>query len=242
MAHDPPIKGILLAGGLGTRLHPLTLHTNKHLLPVGKEPMIAHPIRRLVEAGIDELCLVTNERHIADFAEALGDGSAYGVKALQLAAQPKEAAGIADALAQAEALTDGARVCVMLGDNLIERSIADVAARFAAQPTGARVLLKAVDDPHRFGIARLDGNRIIDILEKPADPPSNLAVVGIYFYDADVFDICRTLQPSSRGELEITDVNRAYCRRGDLQHEMLEGWWCDVGTHESLQLARQGVG
>lgn len=241
MSHAAHIKGVILAGGLGTRLHPLTVRANKHLLPVGGRPMIAYPIRRMVEAGIDELCIVTNERHLGDFEQALGDGAAFGVRHLRLAAQPREAAGVADALAQAEPFAEGHRVCVMLGDNLIEQSIAAVAGRFAAQPSGARVLLKAVDDPHRFGIARLAADRIVDIIEKPQVPPSNLAVVGIYFYDADVFDICRTVRPSTRGELEITDVNRVYCRRGDLEHEMLDGWWCDVGTPEALRHAGQRV-
>jgi len=211
------VKGIVLAGGLGTRLRPLTEVTNKHLLPVYDRPMVFHPIRTLVEAGMDEVLVVTGGEHAGDFLKVLKNGH-----------------GIADALALAEAFADGGPVCVMLGDNIAEKPITDAARAFLAQGEGARLLLKRVPDPERFGVARFEGERIVEIIEKPADPPSDLVVTGIYFFAASVFEICRTLAPSARGELEITDVNNVFLRRGTLTWSEMEGWWSDAGTFQSL--------
>ncbi|GAB4107932.1 MAG: sugar phosphate nucleotidyltransferase [Phycisphaeraceae bacterium] len=238
------MKGIILAGGLGTRLRPLTLVTNKHLLPVYDRPMIYYPIECLVNAGIDEVLVVTGGEHAGDFLKLLKNGHQLGLKYLGYAYQEGEG-GIADALKLAEEFADGGKVCVVLGDNIIEGSIAKAVEDFKQQPTGAKLLLKEVHDPERFGVAELDeqGN-VLRIVEKPKNPPSNLAVTGIYFYDADVFNICQTLKPSDRGELEITDVNNAYIERGDLTSEILQGWWTDAGTFESLfratELVRKG--
>ncbi|MEL6329560.1 MAG: sugar phosphate nucleotidyltransferase [Planctomycetota bacterium] len=235
------MKGIILAGGLGSRLHPLTLVTNKHLLPVYERPMIHYPIRCLLNAGIDDVLVVTGAAHTADFRRLLGDGADLGLRRLAYASQEGEG-GIADALAHAEEFAADERVCVVLGDNIIEKSIRPAADAFREQPSGARLLLKSVPDPHRFGVAAFarDG-RIEAIVEKPENPPSDLAVTGIYFYDPDVFDICRSLKPSARGELEITDVNSRYLERGDLAWSRLEGWWVDAGTHESLSEATRLV-
>ncbi len=230
------MKGVVLAGGLGKRLNPLTLVTNKHLLPVYDRPMISYPIQTLLNAGIDEVLLVTGSEHAGDFRTLLGDGTALGLRDLHYTCQ-EGASGIADALLLAEDFADGARICVVLGDNIIERHIRGPAAEFANQPTGAMVVLKEVDRPQRFGVPRFENGRIVEIIEKPADPPSRFAVTGIYLYDHDVFDIARRLEPSASGELEITDVNNAYVRRGDLRHSILEGWWTDAGTFESLHHA-----
>lgn len=234
------MKGVILAGGLGTRLRPLTLVTNKHLLPVYDRPMIYYPIECLVNAGIRDIIIVTGGEHAGDFLKLLRNGKHLGVRDLHYTYQEGEG-GIADALKLAEDFADGEKICVVLGDNIIEKNIRRAVADFFAQPTGAKVLLKEVPDPERFGVARLEGGRIAEIIEKPRNPPSNLAVIGIYMYDADVFEVCKTLKPSGRGELEITDVNNYYLQRGDLSHSTLDGWWTDAGTFESLFRAAQFV-
>ncbi|HED54018.1 MAG TPA: spore coat protein [Phycisphaerales bacterium] len=230
------MKGIILAGGLGTRLRPLTLVTNKHLLPVYDRPMIYYPIECLLNAGIDEIMIVTGGEHAGDFLKLLRNGKQLGIKHLAYAYQEGEG-GIADALKLAEDFADGEKICVVLGDNIIEGNIKKAAGDFFTQKSGAKLLLKEVPDPERFGVALVSGDSIVEIEEKPAEPKSNLAVTGIYFYDNDVFSICQKLKPSGRGELEITDVNNAYLKRGDLTSEVLEGWWTDAGTHESLYRA-----
>ncbi len=234
------MKGVILAGGLGTRLRPLTLVTNKHLLPVFDRPMVYYPIECLVNAGIDEILIVTGGEFAGDFLKLLKNGKHLGVKHLAYAYQEGEG-GIADALKLAEDFADGDKVCVILGDNIIEKNMIKAANDFLAQPTGAKVLLKEVPDPQRFGVARIENDKLVEIIEKPSDPPSNLAVIGIYFYDNDVFGICQTLKPSGRGELEITDVNNAYLGRGDLTYEVIEGWWTDAGTFDSLRRAANYV-
>jgi glucose-1-phosphate thymidylyltransferase len=234
------MKGGILAGGLGTRLRPLTLVTNKHLLPVYDRPMIYYPIECLVNAGLREILIVTGGEHAGDFLKLLRNGKHLGIKDLHYTYQEGEG-GIADALLLAEDFADGQKVCVVLGDNIIERNIRGPVGTFFTQPSGAKILLKEVPDPQRFGVPRLEGERVIEIIEKPADPPSNFAVTGIYMYDNDVFDICRTLEPSGRGELEITDVNNAYIERGTLTSSVLEGWWTDAGTFESLYRAARMV-
>jgi len=234
------MKGIILAGGLGTRLRPLTLVTNKHLLPVYDRPMIYYPIQCLLNAGMRDILIVTGGEHAGDFLKLLKNGKHLGVKHLEYAYQEGEG-GIADALKLAEEFADGEKICVVLGDNIIEGNIKRAAGAFFTQSTGAKVLLKEVPDPERFGVARFEGEppkgKIVEIIEKPKKPPSNYAVTGIYFYDADVFSMCKSLKPSGRGELEITDVNNAYLQRGDLTYEILEGWWTDAGTFESLYRA-----
>ncbi len=234
------MKGIILAGGLGTRLRPLTLVTNKHLLPVYDRPMIYYPIQCLLNAGIRDILIVTGGEHAGDFLKLLKNGKHLGVQHLEYAYQEGEG-GIADALKLAEDFCDGDKLCVVLGDNIIQKNIRKAAGDFFTQASGAKLLLKEVPDPERFGVVRFadDGGgggtgRIAEIVEKPSTPPSNYAVTGIYFYDADVFDICRDLKPSGRGELEITDVNNAYLARGDLTYDILDGWWTDAGTFESL--------
>jgi glucose-1-phosphate thymidylyltransferase len=241
------MKGVILAGGLGTRLRPLTLVTNKHLLPVFDKPMIYYPIQALVNAGINEVLVVTGGEHAGDFLKLLKNGKQLGLKHLEFAYQEGEG-GIADALKLAEDFAEKSKICVVLGDNIIQNNIRRAAGDFFTQRSGAKVLLKAVDDPQRFGVARFDGNpptaasggprpKITEIIEKPENPPSNFAVTGIYFYDPDVFEVCKTLKPSRRGELEITDVNNYYLQRGDLTYELLDGWWTDAGTFESLHRA-----
>lgn len=234
------MKGVILAGGLGTRLQPLTLVTNKHLLPVYDRPMIYYPIACLANAGIDDVLIVTGGEHAGDFLKLLKTGKHLNLKHLEYAYQEGHG-GIADALKLAEDFADGGQICVLLGDNLIEGTIAKAASDFSTQLSGAKVLLKEVPDPQRFGVARLDDDRIVQIIEKPKNPPSNFAVTGIYFYDSSVFDICETLRPSGRGELEITDVNNHYVERGDLTYDILEGWWTDAGTFQSLHRANQLV-
>lgn len=241
------MKGVILAGGLGSRLRPLTLVTNKHLLPVYDKPMIYYPIQCMINAGIDEIIVVTGGDHAGDFLHLLKNGKQLGVRHLEYAYQEGEG-GIAEALKLAEDFADGDKICVVLGDNIIEKNIKKAAGDFFTQRSGAKLLLKEVHDPERFGVVRFDGEGpgapIVEILEKPEDPPSNCAVTGIYFYDPDVFEICKTLKPSKRGELEITDVNNEYLRRGDLTYEVLDGWWTDAGTFESLfhatKLVEQG--
>jgi glucose-1-phosphate thymidylyltransferase len=234
------MKGVVLAGGLGTRLLPLTKVTNKHLLPVYDRPMIYHPIQTLVNAGIREIMLVTGGNNAGDFLKLLGNGKEFGLKHLDYTYQEGEG-GIADALRLAEYFSDGEPICVMLGDNIIEGNIVAAAEAFRRQGKGAKILLKEVKDPQRFGVPVLDGDRVVKIEEKPANPQSPYAVTGIYFYDAQVFEIIRTLKPSARGELEITDVNNAYIQAGTLTWNLLDGWWTDAGTIESLYLANQLV-
>ncbi len=235
------MKGVILAGGLGSRLRPCTLVTNKHLLPVYDKPMVYYPIQTMLDAGIDEILMVTGGEHAGDFLKLLGNGKSIGVRDLHYTYQDGEG-GIADALKLAEDFADGGKIVVILGDNIIEMNIKKAVADFFTQPTGAKVLLKEVPDPQRFGVARMESGKIVEIIEKPKDPPSNLAVTGIYMYDRDVFDFARDLKPSSRGELEITDVNNAYLKRGDLSYETLDGWWTDAGTFESLYRATKLVG
>lgn len=234
------MKGVILAGGTGSRLSPLTLVTNKHLLPIYDQPMVHYPIKCLTNAGIDEILVVTGGEHAGDFLRLLKNGKHLGIRHLEYAYQ-EGSGGIADALKLAHDFADGQPICVILGDNIIEYNIRAAADNYRKQKAGAKILLKQVPDPHRFGVARLDGNRIVEIIEKPKNPPSDLAVTGIYFYDQTVFDICATLKPSGRGELEITDVNNAYLKAGTLTHEILQGWWTDAGTFQSLYRATKYV-
>ncbi len=234
------MKGVVLAGGLGTRLLPLTKVTNKHLLPVYDRPMIYYPIQTLVNAGIQEIMLVTGGNSAGDFLKLLGNGKEFGLKHLDYTYQEGEG-GIADALRLAEHFADGDPICVVLGDNLIEGNIVGAARSFRDQKVGAKILLKEVSDPQRFGVPVLEGKRVVRIEEKPKQPASSYAVTGIYFYDAQVFHIIKTLKPSGRGELEITDVNNAYIQTGQLTWDVLEGWWTDAGTVQSLFLANQLV-
>ncbi|HLZ34348.1 MAG TPA: sugar phosphate nucleotidyltransferase [Nitrospira sp.] len=234
------MRGVVLAGGLGTRLLPLTKVTNKHLLPVYDRPMIYYPLQTLANAGIDEVMLVTGGNSAGDFLRLLGNGKEFGLKRLNYTYQEGEG-GIADALRLAEHFADGEPVCVMLGDNIIEGNIVAAARSFRQQQKGAKILLKEVKDPQRFGVPVLEGRHVVKIEEKPANPRSSYAVTGMYFYDATVFDIIKTLKPSGRGELEITDVNNAYIAAGTLTWDVLEGWWTDAGTIESLYLANQLV-
>ncbi len=227
------MKGVILAGGLGTRLFPLTKITNKHLLPVFDRPMIYYPIETLLNAGIRDIMIVTGGRKSGDFLSLLGNGSDFGLKHLNYTYQKGEG-GIAEALGLCQHWAAGEPVCVILGDNIIERNIAKAVRDFGEQRNGAKIMLKEVHDPERFGVAELKGDRVVSIEEKPKVPKSNLAVIGIYLYDARVFDIIKTLEPSERGELEITDVNNWYIRDGSMTYEVLEGWWTDAGTFESL--------
>ncbi|MBX3396117.1 MAG: NTP transferase domain-containing protein [Phycisphaerae bacterium] len=231
------MKGIVLAGGTGSRLWPLTKVTNKHLLPVGRMPMIYYPIEQLRGAGIEEILIVTGVEHMGDVVGLLGSGREFGVRFTYKVQD--EAGGIAQALGLSENFAGGQKVFVILGDNITCDSLADEAIRFSKQSSGARVLLKEVTDPHRFGVAELRDDRIVGIEEKPSRPRSSYAVTGFYFYDADVFDMVRALKPSGRGELEITDVNNAYLQRGDLSHGFIRGWWSDAGTFESLARVNQ---
>ncbi len=230
------MKGVVLAGGLGSRLDPLTRITNKHLLPVYDKPMIYYPIGTLVNAGITDILIVTGGQTAGDFLRLLGNGKEFGLKHLNYTYQEGEG-GIAEALDLAEHFSEGERLCVILGDNIIEGNINEAVATFQKQPRGARVLLKAVDDAHRFGVAEVDGERIAHIEEKPPQPKSNYAVTGFYMYDETVFEKIRGLAPSARGELEITDVNNLYIAEGTLAYSFLDGWWTDAGTFESLQRA-----
>jgi len=227
------VKGIVLAGGLGTRLSPLTKITNKHLLPVYNKPMIYFPIRTLVDAGIEDILIVTGGNNAGDFLRLLGNGKEFGLKHLNYTYQEGEG-GIAEALGLAEYFADREKMVVILGDNLIEGGISKAVQAFRRQDRGARILLKKVPEPQRFGVAEIRDGRIVGIDEKPKIPKSNLAVTGIYMYDQQVFEIIKTLKPSDRGELEITDVNNAYIAQGTMSYEILEGWWTDAGTFESL--------
>jgi glucose-1-phosphate thymidylyltransferase len=230
------MKGVVLAGGLGTRLLPLTRITNKHLLPLFDRPMIYYPLQTLINAGITDILLVTGGYHAGDFLRLLGNGREFGLAHLNYTYQEGEG-GIAAALALAEHFADGQKLCVILGDNIIEGSIAPAVARFEKQGPGARIVLKEVPDAERFGVAELEDGRVLSIEEKPARPKSQYAVTGIYMYDARVFDVVRSLKPSARGELEITDVNTWYLAQGELMCEILDGWWTDAGTMESLHRA-----
>jgi glucose-1-phosphate thymidylyltransferase len=230
------MKGIVLAGGTGSRLFPLTKITNKHLLPIYDRPMIYFPIQTLVDAGIREILIVTGGRNSGDFLRLLANGKQFGLAHINYTYQEGEG-GIADALALAEYFADGQKICVVLGDNIIERDIAEAAERFRKQPAGAHILLKEVADAERFGVAEVAGHRIVGIEEKPRHPKSNYAVTGIYMYDASVFEKIKTLVPSRRGELEITDVNNAYIREASMTFSFLEGWWTDAGTFDSLLYA-----
>lgn len=227
------MKGVVLAGGLGTRLRPLTSVTNKHLLPVYDQPMIYYPIQTLVNAGINDIMVVTGGNSAGDFLRLLGNGKAFGLKHLNYAYQEGEG-GIAEALSLVEHFAAQEPVCVVLGDNIIEGNIRAAVAAYRRQNLGAKIILKKVPDPQRFGVPRLDGDRVLCIDEKPARPQSDYAVIGVYMYDASVYEIIRSLKPSGRGELEITDVNNAYISRNEMTWEELEGWWTDAGTFESL--------
>jgi glucose-1-phosphate thymidylyltransferase len=227
------VKGVVLAGGLGTRLYPLTKVTNKHLLPVYNRPMITYPIECLVKAGIKDILVVTGGNNPGDFLKLLGNGREFGVDHISYAYQEGEG-GIADALALAAAHVGAGRVCVVLGDNIVEKSIKTAVENYKRQERGARILLKQVDDPQRFGVPVLEGDTVVRIEEKPQRPASNYAVTGIYLYDSQVFDFISTLSPSERGELEITDVNNLYIEQGAMTWSVLDGWWSDAGTFESL--------
>jgi len=227
------LKGVVLAGGLGSRLRPLTSITNKHLLPVYNQPMIYYPIQTLVNAGIEDIMIVTGGNSAGDFLKLLGNGKAFGLKHLNYTYQEGEG-GIAAALSLVEHFADDGPICVILGDNIIQGNIRAAADDYRRQGHGAKILLKRVSDPQRFGVPELDGRRVARIEEKPEQPKSEYAVIGIYMYDGRVFDIIRTLKPSGRGELEITDVNNAYIERGEMSWDELEGWWTDAGTFESL--------
>jgi len=234
------MKGVILAGGLGTRLFPLTRVTNKHLLPVFDKPMIFYPIQTLVNAGLTDILLVTGGQDAGDFLRLLGNGKDFGLKHINYTYQEGEG-GIADALRLAEYFAAGEKICVVLGDNLIEGNIVAARDAFERQERGAHIILKEVPDPQRFGVPVFQNGRIIRVEEKPKVPKSSYAVTGIYFYDFTVFDRIKRLKPSGRGELEITDINNLYLEEGTLTHSILEGWWTDAGTFESLLRANNLV-
>jgi len=233
------LRGIVLAGGTGSRLMPLTKVTNKHLLPVGQKPMIYYPIEKLTSIGIEEILIVTGIEHMGDVVSLLGSGKQFGCQFTYKVQD--EAGGIAQALGLAENFAQKQPVVVILGDNVFEDNLKDYADRFISQKAGARVLLKQVPNPQRFGVALISDDKIIGIEEKPKKTKSDYAIIGIYFYDASVFDIIRKLKPSDRGELEITDVNNAYIAKNQLAYDILEGWWTDAGTFESLDRANELV-
>jgi glucose-1-phosphate thymidylyltransferase len=227
------MKGVVLAGGLGTRLYPLTKITNKHLLPVYDKPMVTYPIECLVSAGITNILVVTGGNHPGDFLKLLGNGKDFGVKQIHYAYQEGEG-GIADALSLAEAHAAGEPICVVLGDNILENTIRPAVEEYRRQEKGAKILLKEVEDPHRFGVPVIENGRLVRIEEKPEHPATSYAVTGIYCYDTAVFDFIKTLSPSQRGELEITDVNNLYIEQGTMTWSVLDGWWTDAGTFDSL--------
>jgi glucose-1-phosphate thymidylyltransferase len=227
------MKGVILAGGLGKRLYPLTKITNKHLLPVYDKPMIFYPLQTLINAGIDDILIVTGGNHAGDFLRLLGNGKEFGLKHINYTYQEGEG-GIAEALSLAEHFSDYEKIVVILGDNIIEGNIIQTVKDFRKQKEGAKILLKEVADPERFGVPEIVDGKVVAIEEKPKVPKSNYAVIGIYMYDAKVFDIIRTLTPSARGELEITDVSNAYIKEGKMTYDILHGWWSDAGTFESL--------
>ena len=234
------MKGVILAGGLGTRLRPLTKVTNKHLLPVYDKPMIYYPLESLCRAGIRDIMIVTGGNSAGDFLRLLGNGSDFGLKDIYYTYQEGEG-GIADALRLCEHFAEGERICVVLGDNILEDDIGLYVRRYEHQRSGARILLKEVKDPERFGVPVFEGERIVRVEEKPLVAQSPYAVTGVYMYDGRVFDFIKRLHPSARGELEITDVNNAYIAEGDLEYDVLEGWWTDAGTFESLHQAAKLV-
>jgi len=231
------MKAVILAGGTGSRLYPLTKVTNKHLLPVGKYPMIFHPVYKLKQAGLTDILIVTGKEHMGDVVNLLGSGSQMGVSFTYKVQD--ESGGIAQALGLAEQFVGEEQMVVILGDNVFVDDISTYLANFQSQMSGAKILIKEVPDPNRFGVPEIQGNQIISIEEKPEQPKSNYAVTGIYMYDHTVFDIIKTLKPSARGELEITDVNNAYIERGELTFDTLQGWWTDAGTHVSLARANE---
>jgi glucose-1-phosphate thymidylyltransferase len=233
------LKGVVLAGGTGSRLRPLTKVTNKHLLPVGEKPMIYYPIEKLTSIGIRQILIVTGVEYMGDVVSLLGSGSEFGCEFTYKVQD--QAGGIAQALLLAGDFAKGQKLLVILGDNIFQTDLKVYADRFIAQKNGARVLLKEVANPQRFGVAEIAGNKVVSIEEKPEKPKSNYAVVGVYFYDEKIFDIIRTLKPSARGELEISDVNNAYIEKGQLEYDILEGWWSDAGTFESLKKANELV-
>ncbi|MCJ7508172.1 MAG: sugar phosphate nucleotidyltransferase [candidate division Zixibacteria bacterium] len=230
------MKGVILAGGLGKRLYPLTKITNKHLLPIYDKPMIFYPLQTLINAGIKDILIVSGGNHAGEFLRLLGNGKEFGLKHINYTYQEGEG-GIADALRLAEHFADNQKLCVILGDNIIEGNIISAVRDFEKQSEGAKVLIKGVPDPQRFGVPEIVNGKIVSIEEKPEKPKSKYAVIGIYMYDAHVFDIIKGLKPSTRGELEITDVSNAYIKRGALTYQELKGWWTDAGTFESLILA-----
>jgi glucose-1-phosphate thymidylyltransferase len=229
------MKGVILAGGTGSRLFPVTKVTNKHLLPVYNKPMIYYPIECMVKAGIEEVLLVTGGNNSGDFIRLLGNGREFGLKNLNYTYQ-EGAGGIAQALGLAEHFADGDPICLILGDNILEYSIAEARRRFRHQGQGAKILLSEVENPKAYGVAEMDGDRVVSIIEKPANPKSNWAVIGIYFYDGKVFEIVKTLKPSARGELEITDVNNAYIQRGEMTADKVKGFWADAGENIDFYL------
>lgn len=236
------MKGIVLAGGLGSRLYPLTKITNKHLLPIYKKPMIYYPIQMLVDAGVRDIMIVTGGRNAGDFLRLIGNGREFGVSGIHYTYQEGEG-GIAEALGLTEEFAEGDKVVVVLGDNLLQKGIRKGVEAFRKQKKGGRIFLKEVDHPWEYGIADIKGRKIKKIIEKPKKPPTNLAVIGVYMYPPDVFDIVKHLKPSARGELEITDVNNAYIRRGEMEYEIVDGWWMDAGeNHEALLRANVVVG
>jgi glucose-1-phosphate thymidylyltransferase len=233
------IKGVVLAGGTGSRLMPLTKVTNKHLLAVGQKPMIYYPVEKLVSAGIEEILIVTGIDHMGDVVNLLGSGKDFSCR---FTYKVQDAAGgIAHALALAENFTGSSSIITILGDNIFQASLKPYLQKFISQKKGARVLLKEVSDPQRFGVAEISDDKVIKISEKPKKPKTNYAVTGIYFYDNSIFDIISTLKPSGRNELEITDVNNTYIGRNQLQYDILTGWWTDAGTFESLNKANELV-
>jgi len=233
------IKGVILAGGTGSRLMPLTKVTNKHLLAVGQKPMIYYPVEKLVSAGVEEILIVTGVDHMGDVVNLLGSGKDFNCR---FTYKVQDAAGgIAQALALAEGFANGGGIVSILGDNIFKASLKPYLQKFVAQKKGARVLLKQVESPQRFGVAEIAKNKVVKIVEKPKKPKTNYAVTGIYFYDNTVFEIIKTLKPSGRGELEITDVNNAYIHRKHLEYDILPGWWTDAGTFESLNTANELV-
>ncbi|OGP82029.1 MAG: spore coat protein [Deltaproteobacteria bacterium RBG_16_54_11] len=234
------MKGVILAGGLGTRMYPLTKITNKHLLPVYDKPMIYYPLQALINAGIQDILIVTGGNYAGDFLRLLGNGHEFGLKHINYTYQEGEG-GIAAALSMAEFFADKDKICVMLGDNVIEKGIREAVKKFEGQKAGAKIMIKEVPDPQRFGVPVLEGDKIVKIEEKPKAPKSPYAVTGIYLYDNRVFEIIKALRPSERGELEITDVNNVYIEKGQLTWEVLDGWWTDAGTFESLLRASQLV-
>ena len=234
------MKGVILAGGTGSRLYPLTRVTNKHLLPVYDKPMLYYPLQTLVDAGIQDILIVTGGNNAGDFLRLLRNGKDFGLKQLSFAYQEGEG-GIADALRLAEPFAAGEKICVILGDNILENSIGQAREKFDEQNEGALILLKEVPDPERFGVPMFEGDRIVRIEEKPKLPASSYAVIGVYFYDATVFDRVRTLKPSGRGEFEITDVNNSYLRDSQLSYDKIDGGWTDAGTFESLWRATKMV-